>query len=207
MERTSGQWAALLGLVSVLLVAILLPPLDRLLGTHLGLHHLQHGLTLVLGIGAGGASYRLVAMMAVRGSGQAQALARDLLIVSRRANPGGYVSLGVAAGLLIFWHIPFFFNLAVLDDAVHILEHLSFIIAGGGVGFGLALMSKWTRLGAVLIAVFSGLLLSVILVVFELHVYEVYPREHEVIFGVAMIYAMMPLMIYAVYRFLVEQVS
>ncbi len=207
MERSYGQWAALLGLVSVLLVAILLPPLDRLLETHEGLHHLQHGLTFVLGIGAGWAAYQLVARTAVRGSGQTQALARGLLIGSRRANPGGYVSLGVAAVLLVFWHIPFFFNLAVLDDTAHILEHLSFIIAGGGVGFGLALMSKWTRLGAVLIAVFSGLFLSVILVVFELHVYEVYPREHELIFGVAMIYAMMPLMLYAVYRFLVEQVS
>jgi cytochrome c oxidase assembly factor CtaG len=207
MERSYVQWVALLGLVNVLLVAILLSPLDRLLETHLGLHHLQHGLTLVLGIGAGWATYQLVAMTAVRGSGQAQVLARDLLIVSRRANPGGSISLGMAAGLLLFWHIPFFFNLAVLDDAAHILEHLSFIIAGGGVGFGLALMSKWTRLGAVLIAVFSGLFLSVILVVFEPHVYEVYPQDHELIFGVAMIYAMMPLMIYAVYRFLVEQVS
>ena len=207
MERTYRPWVAWLGVVSVILLALLLPPLDPILESHEGLHHLQHGLSLVLGIGAGWATYQLVAMTAVRGSGQAQVLARDLLIVSRRANPGGYVSLAVAAGLLIFWHIPFFFNLAVLDDTAHILEHLSFIIAGSGVGFGLALMSKWTRLGAVLITVFSGLFLSVFWLVFELHVYEVYPREHEVIFGVAMIYAMMPLMIYAVYRFLVEQVS
>ncbi|MCJ2555126.1 MAG: DUF1404 domain-containing protein [Candidatus Thermoplasmatota archaeon] len=207
MERTYGPWVAWLGAVSVILLAILLPPLDPILESHEGLHHLQHGLSLVLGIGAGWASYRLVATMAIRGTGGAQAFARDVLIVSRRANPGGYVSLMVATGLLIFWHIPFFFNLAMLDDTVHILEHLSFIIAGGGVGFGLTLMSKWTRLGAVLIAVFSGLFLSVLLVVFELHVYEVYPREHELIFGVAMIYVMMPVMLYAVYRFLVEQVS
>ena len=207
MKRTYAQWVAWLGVVSGILLAILLPPLDPILESHEGLHHLQHGLSLVLGIGAGWASYQLVATMAIRGTGSAQAFARDVLIVSRRANPGGYVSLTMAASLLIFWHIPFFFNLAVLDDTVHILEHLSFIIAGSAVGFGLSLMSKWTRLGAVLVTVLGALFLSVFLVVFELHVYEVYPREHEVIFGVAMIYAMMPLMIYAVYRFLVEQVS
>ncbi|MFQ5918598.1 MAG: DUF1404 family protein [Thermoplasmata archaeon] len=207
MERSYGPWLALLGLATVLLLAILLPPLDSILESHEGLHHLQHGLSLVLGIGAGWASYQLVTTLAIRGAGGAQGLARDLLIVSRRANPGGYVSLAVAAGLLIFWHIPVFFNLAVLDDAVHILEHVSILIAGGGVGFGLVLMSKWTRLGAVLVTVLGALFLSAVLVVFELHVYEVYPREHELIFGVAMIYAMMPLMLYAVYRFLVEQVS
>jgi cytochrome c oxidase assembly factor CtaG len=207
MERSYGQWAALLGLLSVLLAAILLPPLDTLLESHEGLHHLQHGVTFVLGIGAGWVTYQLVTSAAVRVAGRTGAFARDLLVASRRANPGGYVSLLVAASLLIFWHIPFFFNLAVLENTVHILEHLSFIIAGGAVGFGLSLMNKWTRLGAVLIAAFSGLFLAAILVVFELHVYEVYPQEHELIFGVAMIYAMMPLMLYAVYRFLVEQVS
>ncbi|MFQ5553442.1 MAG: DUF1404 family protein [Thermoplasmata archaeon] len=207
MERSYGQWGALLGLVSVLLVALLLPPLDTILESHEGLHHLQHGLALVLGIAAGWASYQLLATAAARASGDAQAFARDLLVASRKTNPGGYVSLLVAAGLLVFWHIPFFFNLAVVDDAVHILEHLSIIVAGGAVGFGLPLMSKWTRLGVVLITVLSALFLSVILVVFELHVYEVYPREHELVFGVAMIYAMMPLMLVAVYRFLVAQVS
>jgi cytochrome c oxidase assembly factor CtaG len=207
VERSYRSWLALLGFVTVLLLAILLPPLDSLLESHEGLHHLQHGLSLVLGIGAGWASYQLVATTAVQGTGGTQRLARDLLIVSRRGNPGGYVSLAVAAGVLIFWHIPFFFNLAVLNDTVHILEHLSIILAGGGVGFGLALMSKWTRLGAVLVTVFGSLFLSAVLVVFELHVYEVYPREHELIFGVGMIYAMMPLMLYFVYRFLVEQVS
>ncbi|MFQ5986539.1 MAG: DUF1404 family protein [Thermoplasmata archaeon] len=207
MERSYGQWAALLALVSVLVIALLLPPLDPILESHEGLHHLQHGLTLVLGIATGWGTYQLLAVTAVRASGASQALARDFLVAGRQANPGGYVSLLVAAALLVFWHIPFFFNLAVVDDAVHILEHLSFLVAGGAVGFGLPLMSRWTRLGAILIAVFSALFLSVILVVFELHVYEVYPREHELVFGVAMIYAMMPLMLVAVYRFLVAQVS
>ncbi len=207
MDRSYRPWVAVLGTATGLLLAILLPPLDSLLASHEGLHHLQHGLSLLLGIGAGWASYQLVTTMAIRGTGGSQTLARDLLIVSRRANPGGYASLGVAAGLLIFWHIPFFFNLAVLDGTVHILEHFSFILAGGGVGFGLVLMNKWTRLGAFLVTVFGALFLSVFLVVFELHVYAVYPRGQEQIFGVAMIYAMMPLMIYAVYRFLVEQVS
>ncbi len=109
--------------------------------------------------------------------------------------------------MIVFWHIPYFFNLAVLNDFVHVLEHLFFLLAGGGVGFGFQEMKKWTRLGSLLVAELAMLFFSVAIVVFELHVYQVYPREHETIFGIGMVYSMMPLMVYTVYRFLVEQVS
>lgn len=198
---------ALLGLVTVLLLAILLPPLDALLEGHEALHHFQHGLTLVLGITTGVATHGLVATAAVRATGRAQAFARDLLVTNRRFNPGGFVSLALAAGLVVVWHIPFLFNLAFMDDTVHILEHLSFVVAGAAGGFGLHTMSQWTRLGAVLVATLGTLFLSVVLVVFQPNVYTVYPPEQEIIFGVAMIYAMMPLMLIVVYRFLVAQVS
>ncbi len=51
------------------------------------------------------------------------------------------------------------------------------------------------------------LLFASFIIVFQLHVYTVYPQEHEFVFGIGLIYSMMPLMIYTVYRFLVEQVS
>ncbi|MEE8199315.1 MAG: hypothetical protein V3R48_06345, partial [Thermoplasmata archaeon] len=95
MERSYRPWVALLGVATVLLLAILLPPLDSILESHEGLHHLQHGLSLVLAIGTGWASYQLVTTMAIRGTGGFQTLARNLLIAGRRANPGGFVSLGM----------------------------------------------------------------------------------------------------------------
>lgn len=39
----------------------------------------------------------------------------------------------IAIDIMIFWHIPFFFDLAALDNFTHILQHISFIIVGTSV--------------------------------------------------------------------------
>ncbi len=181
--------------------------MDELLEQHEGLHHLQHALAFLLSLISGIAGFRLLRMAATSPSGWAKDFSRALLVANHQANPGGLPSILFAAVLVVFWHIPYFFNLAVIDDFVHVLEHLSFVLAGGAIGFGLRQTSKWTRLGGLIVAELAMLFLAVVLVVFELHVYQVYPRDQEMIFGIGMIYAMMPLMVYTVYRFLVEQVS
>lgn len=158
-------------------------------------------------LAAGLALYRILRITAVRTTGWPKRASRTLLVTKHRTDPRGHVSILFAAAIVIFWHIPVFFNLAVLDDAVHIVEHLSFSMAGGAVGFALHSMGTWTRLGSLLIAELTMLLFAVFLIVFQLHVYQVYPREHEFVFGIGMVYTMMPLMIYTIYRFLVEQVS
>ncbi|MFQ5838964.1 MAG: DUF1404 family protein [Thermoplasmata archaeon] len=200
-------WGGILGLSLVLALVVLLPPVDSILEEHEGLHHLQHALTFGLSLISGTAAYGLLRTASINASGMVKRFSRGLLVANHRANPGGIPSLLFAAVLVVFWHIPYFFNLAVLDDFVHGLEHLCFLLAGGSVGIGLHQMNKWTRLGSLIIAELVMLLFSVLIVVFELHVYEVYPREHEFVFGIGMIYSMMPVMLYTVYRFLVEQVS
>ncbi len=206
-ELDRRWWIGLLGVAVALSLAVLLPPLDDWLETHEALHHLQHGVAFLASFGAGLAAYRVFRAVAAGRRGWWRSTARALLLADHRANPGGIPALLVAAALVIFWHIPFFFNLAVENDAVHVVEHFSFLAAGGGVGFGLHRMGTWTRLGSLLITVLTILLLSSFLVVFQPWVYRVYPAEHEFVVGIGMIYSMMPLMVYAVYRFLVEQVS
>ncbi len=200
-------WGGILGFSIVMTLIILLPPLDSLFEDHEALHHLQHALTFIISFIAGIAAFTLFRAVATNGSGWVMRTSRALLVAGHRTNPGGLPSILFAAGVAVLWHIPYFFNLAVQDDFVHALEHLSFLLAGGGVGFGLHQMKKWTRLISLLIAELTMLFLAVAIVVFELHVYQVYPREQETIFGIGMIYSMMPLMVYTVYRFLVEQVS
>lgn len=200
-------WLGLLGLCVVASLVVVVPPVDGILETHEALHHLQHVVLFVASLGAGICAYRLFRVVAAGERGWWRRTARALLLADHRGNPGGLPALGVAAALVIFWHIPFFFNLAVRNDAVHVAEHLSFLVAGGGVGFGLHAMGKWTRLGGLLVAELTILLLSSFLVVFQPWVYRVYPPEHEFVVGIGMIYGMMPLMVYTVYRFMVEQVS
>lgn len=200
-------WGALLGLSIITVLAFLLPPLDSIMEAHEGLHHLQHAVAFIFSLAAGLALYRLLRLIAAGAEGWLKRVSRTLLVTKHRADPKGYLSLVFSAAIVVFWHIPLFFNLAVLDDVVHIVEHLSFSLAGGAVGFALHSMGKWTRLGSLLIAELTMLLFASFLIVFQLHVYQVYPREHEFVFGIGMVYTMMPLMIYTVYRFLVEQVS
>lgn len=175
--------------------------------SHEGLHHLQHALTFLLSLVAGSAAYRLLHVTAVHGTASAKGVARALLAAQNRTDPRGAIAVLFAAGVVVFWHLPTFFNLAVRDDLTHILQHLSFLLAGSGVGFGLHAMNRWVRLGSLVIALLAMVLFASILLVFQPHVYEVYPPEHEFVFAIGMIYAMMPVMIYAVYRFLVAQVS
>lgn len=200
-------WTGLLGLSVVLTLVVYLPPLDGLLEATEGLHHLQHVLGFGLGLVTGRTAYGLLRALAIHGSGGGQRTARTLLATQRHYNPGGIPALLFAGALVALWHVPAFFTLAVLNATVHVLEHLSFSLAGGAVGASVVQMSKWTRLGALLVAELTMLLLAVILIVFRVHAYRVYPLEDEVLFGIAMVYGMMPLMLYTVYRFLVEQVS
>ncbi len=201
------MWAGLLGLSIVVVLAFLLSPLDSILEEHEGLHHLQHAVAFTFSLGAGLALYRLLRIAAVRASGWLKGVSRTLLVTKHKADPRGQLSILFAAAVVVFWHVPSFFNLAVLDEAVHIVEHLSFSMAGGVVGFAVHSMSTWTRLGSLLVAELTMLLFASFIIVFQLHVYHVYPREQEFVFAIGMVYAMMPLMIYTIYRFLVEQVS
>lgn len=202
-----GRWIGLLGLAVVLTLAVTLPPLDGILETHEGLHHLQHALVFLFSLAAGRGAYGLVRAATVHGRGGTQRLARTLLSAQRHYNPGGIPALLFAAVLAALWHIPALFNLAVQDDLVHVLEHLSFVLAGGAVGGSLPQMSRWVRWGALLGFALASILLSAFIVVFGVHVYTVYPYDHEWAFAIGMIYAMMPIMVYGVYRFLVAQVS
>lgn len=205
--RDRVRWAGFLVLAVVASLLILLPPVDAMLETHEALHHLQHGIAFLASLGAGLAAYRLFRAVAPGERGWWRSTARALLLADHRANPGGLPALLLAATLVVFWHIPLFFNLAVENDAVHVAEHFCFLVAGGAVGFGLHRMGTWTRLGSLLATILTLTLLSSFLVVFQPWVYRVYPVEHEFIVGIGMIYTMMPLMVYAVFRFLVEQVS
>ena len=45
-------------------------------------------------------------------------------------NKYGLIWIAIATFLLVFWHLPFFFNLASESRSVHMLQHISFIVVG-----------------------------------------------------------------------------
>lgn len=58
---------------------------------------------------------------------------KSLLKIIFMLNHYPMIWIFIAIDIMIFWHIPLFFNLAVLDNFTHILQHLSFIIVGASV--------------------------------------------------------------------------
>jgi Protein of unknown function (DUF1404)/Cytochrome c oxidase caa3 assembly factor (Caa3_CtaG) len=54
-------------------------------------------------------------------------LLRKIFSVNNRY---GFIWLIIPIILLTFWHLPFVFDYAALNDGVHILQHISFIIVG-----------------------------------------------------------------------------
>lgn len=205
-----GEWQVRLGILALAVVGtlfVLLPPVDGILESHEGLHHLQHAVTLLLSLLAGASAYRLLRWGARWGTPRARSWSRILLAAQNRTDPRGVVALLFAAAVILVWHWPPFFIRAIQDDTVHVVEHLFFLLAGGGVGFGLHAMNQWVRYAAILVALFSMMVFGAVLAVIQPHVYEVYPLDQEVLFGLGMVYAMMPVMVIVVYRFLVAQVS
>jgi cytochrome c oxidase assembly factor CtaG len=53
--------------------------------------------------------------------------------LERRAGPLAHPAVGVLAyvGAMCFWHIPTFYDAALLHPTVHVIEHLCFAAAGG----------------------------------------------------------------------------
>ncbi len=45
-------------------------------------------------------------------------------------NKYGLIWIAIATFLLVFWHLPLFFNLASESRSVHMLQHISFIVVG-----------------------------------------------------------------------------
>jgi len=122
-ERSSSM-KPLLFLTGVLLLLVdLVSPLDALGDNYLfSAHVLQHFLLTLV-----------IPPLLVLGT------PRELAIAALRRRLMGRVERGLArpriawplgVGTMLAWHIPVFFNAALAHDALHIVQHLSFLITG-----------------------------------------------------------------------------
>jgi len=105
-------------------LAALISPLDSLADQLFFMHMIQHVLLLdVIPILA------IVALTKVI----LRPVTRSVATIERRAGPLAHPAFAAALyiGVIWAWHIPAAYDTAVRHQGVHVLEHLSFLLAGG----------------------------------------------------------------------------
>jgi putative membrane protein len=117
-------WRLCCFLASVVIALIaLISPLDALADQLFFMHMVQHMLLL-----------DLVPILAIVGLTKVmlRPLTRAVADLERRAGPFAHPAFAVVlyVSLIWAWHIPAAYDLAVRHSAVHVLEHLSFVLAG-----------------------------------------------------------------------------
>lgn len=119
------RWSAL---SAILLVgALLTPAMHRLAEASMLAHHLQHLLLLAAG-----------------------ATLASSVAPGFHLGRSAYAAIAAGLGLVVFWHIPIFFDAGVTNDTLHLLVHASFLVAGALLGLSVGGLSVVGR-GIVLV--------------------------------------------------------
>jgi len=143
-----------------------LPPFDDATEVDLTLHMLQHVVIIVAGV-----------LIAYPHYGR-----RLLREGRRRLFPG--VSLVASAALIVYWHLPGPWDGAVLNPAVHLAEHLSFLAVGLLAGSWLLLLSDSGKIGGLMAAFFGHMGYAVVLISpWNSQVYTLYSLSDQVTAG------------------------
>ena len=143
-----------------------LPPFDDITEVDLTMHMLQHVLIVFAGV-----------MIAYPHLGR------------RLLKEGGGVwlprlALVLSVGVIVFWHLPGPWDAAVLNPAVHALEHLSFLGVGLLCGSWLLLLSDSGKIGALMAAFFGHMGYAVALISpWGTQVYPLYSLPDQVTLG------------------------
>jgi cytochrome c oxidase assembly factor CtaG len=124
LPQQAPPWRALcFALALALVLAALVSPLDSLADQLFFMHMLQHVLLL-----------DLVPILAIVGLTKAllRPLTRAVHVVERRAGPLAHPAFAAALyiGAIWAWHVPAAYDAALRHPLVHVLEHVTFLLAG-----------------------------------------------------------------------------
>jgi len=146
------------------------PPFDDATEVDLTTHMVQHVLIIVSGV--------LIAY---------PHLGRGLL--SQKRSPWlPRLALADSAAIIVAWHFPGPWDSAVLDPAVHLLEHVSFLAVGVLAGSWLLLLSDSGKIGALMAAFFGHMGYAVVLISpWGYQVYSLYSLSDQVVLGWALL--------------------
>ena len=97
------------------------------------------------------------------------------------------ILLSVAASVFLFWHIPQYFDLAVKDETVHAVEHLTFILSGGLIFEGAKSFTPSGRIYLFALASTAMLVFGGYMVMDAGAIYTSYPMDQQVWAGAGML--------------------
>lgn len=142
------------------------PPFDDATEVNLTLHMLQHVLIVFAGV-----------MVAYPIFGRR-------LIAKGIKTPVSIASLVGSSLLILFWHLPVPWDMAVLNPGVHVLEHASFFLVGLLSGSWLLLLSDSGKIGALFAAFFGHMGYALALISpWGIQVYSLYSLGDQAILG------------------------
>ena len=151
-------------------IATGLPPFDDATEVDLTAHMVQHVLIVVAG-----------ALIAYPHVGRR--------LLGRKGSPWlPRLAFADSAAIVVVWHLPGPWDSAVLNPAVHLLEHLSFLGVGVMAGSWLLLLSDSGKISALVGAFFGHMAYAVVLISpWGYQVYALYSLSDQVILGWALL--------------------
>jgi cytochrome c oxidase assembly factor CtaG len=111
-----------------------------------------------------------------------------------RLNKGGVPSLTAAALIIVYWHVPIVLDSALLNFSLHVVMHLSLLVAGALIFLGASHLTGRTRkmasiLGCKAMGIFGVFLLVTSGVGYH-RFYSVYPISQQAQLGLSMMIMM-----------------
>ena len=144
------------------------PPVEVTTEVNLGIHMLQHILIAISGVLIG---YSLL---------KAGKLDR---IKSPSLGIAGIFSI---AALLVFWHLPYFWDLAVEVLYVHFVEHLSFLLVGVLIGVCVPMLPDNFKMIVLALTISAHMFYGFALFLLSTPVYPLYSLSQQQSLGIAM---------------------
>jgi cytochrome c oxidase assembly factor CtaG len=163
----SNKYARIMiGSIALTLV-LLADPIDAIADQNLTVHMFQHIGVFIFSIVFGYALHKLLVIrLASLKRITSKGWAAFIGVIKFNTKTKGLVFAGLVPSIVfVFWGMPSYFDLAVINGYAHILEHLSYIIAGGLVGLSLSSMpQKYKALLLALGFMSAGMMGSMMLV-------------------------------------------
>ena len=156
----------LLGFV-LFVFSIGFPPFDDATTLDLTTHMVQHILIVIAGVLIAYPLHRKGYFRSIEGKNSA------------------YVGLGLIIVLITFWHIPDFWDAAVLNPLIHAGEHFSFLLVGMLIGSTLQTLSDRAKIDVLLLGFFGHFAYGLVLIS-QNRFYPLYSLADQGALGIAM---------------------
>jgi hypothetical protein len=116
----------------------------------------------------------------------------QLRSLSRRANENGFLSLGAAAMIIVYWHVPLNLDTALLEFRLHLMMSMSLLLAGFLIFLGASRLGGKTHKAVTILACKAmGIFGIYLLVTSEYNqFYSVYPLTQQAQLGLVMVVMM-----------------